>query len=317
MPQQRSGVTGRSIAAHRERPGPAPGLGQALGVEDDLALAAHVLARLLHGGDVALPGDVHGHAVLGGLDHDPQAAQGLEHLDAERPDGEVAPVDQRRRGTHDVLGAAVAHVDEGVDHAEVRVLAVAEDGEPVTRARVHVEVVAVVEVAVARGGVGDELGRLVDGVVVPGGEGHVGVPQQQAQPLPQPPATGAPHMAAGRLGRQAGGGEDGKQAPGAHVPVGAARRRVGIGHGPALVEDGVTGRTAEFVDGHGGGPPARQPTRRPPGVARRHRGVAPTAGRSRRSARRCTRPSRRAGTARPARSTGSRRGPVPSRHRPS
>ena len=88
--------------------------------------------------------------VLGGLDHHAEPAQGLEHLDAERPDGEVAAVGQRRRGAHDVLRAAVADVDERVDHAEVRVLAVAEDGEPVTRARVHVEVVAVVEVAVAR-----------------------------------------------------------------------------------------------------------------------------------------------------------------------
>ena len=156
---------------------------------------------------------------------------------------------------HHVLGAAVAHVDERVDHAEVRVLAVAEDGEPVTRARVHVEVVAVVEVAVARGGVGDELGRLVDGVVVPGGEGHVGVlssTRSRCRSRPPPVRRTWPPVG---LGRQAGGGEDGEQAPGAHVPVGAAGRRVGIGHGPALVEDGVTGRTAEFVDGHGGGPP--------------------------------------------------------------
>src|SRR3984957_11576921 len=50
--------------------------------------------------------------------------------------------------------------------------------------------------------------------------------------------------------RQAGGGGDGRQPPGTYVAVGAAGRRVGIGHGPALVEDGVTGRTAEFVDGH-------------------------------------------------------------------
>ena len=59
-----------------------------------------------------------------------------------------------------------------------------------------------------------------------------------------------PAHAAGGLGRQAGGGEDGQQPPGAHVAVGATRRRIGIGHGPALVEDGMTGRTAEFVNGH-------------------------------------------------------------------
>jgi hypothetical protein len=57
------------------------------------------------------------------------------------------------------------------------------------------------------------------------------------------------HAASG-LGRQASGGEDGEQPPGTHVAVGATRRRVSIGHGPALVEDGVTGRTAEFVNGH-------------------------------------------------------------------
>ena len=54
----------------------------------------------------------------------------------------------------------------------------------------------------------------------------------------------------GGLGRQAGRGEDREQPPGADVAVGATRRRVGIGHGPALVKDGVTGRTAELVDGH-------------------------------------------------------------------
>src|ERR1700735_4216259 len=56
--------------------------------------------------------------------------------------------------------------------------------------------------------------------------------------------------AAGGLGRQACRGEDGQQPPGADVTVGATRPRLGIGHGPALVEDGVTGRTAEFVNGH-------------------------------------------------------------------
>ena len=217
---------------------------------------------------------------------DPQPAQRLEHLDPEGPDGEVAPVGQRRRGAHDVLRAAVAHVDERVDHAEVRVLAVAEDGEPVTRARVHVEVVAVVEIAVARGGVRDELGRLVDGVVVPGGEASCRRAQQHAQPLPQPPATGAPHMPPAGSAARPVVAKTGSRRRAPDVTVGAARRRVGVGHGPALVEDGVTGRAAEFVDGHGGEPPVRQPTRDPRVV----RGGAggPTAGRRRRSARRCT-----------------------------
>ena len=99
------GRHGEVDPAHRESARPEPGLGQALGVEDDLSLAAHVLPRLLHGGDVALPGDVHGHAVLGGLDHHPEPAQGLDHLNAEGPDGQVAAVGQGRRGAHDVLRA--------------------------------------------------------------------------------------------------------------------------------------------------------------------------------------------------------------------
>jgi hypothetical protein len=57
-------------------------------------------------------------------------------------------------------------------------------------------------------------------------------------------------QATGGLGRQAGRGEDREQPSGTHVAVGATRRCVGIGHGTTLVEDGVTGRTAEFVNGH-------------------------------------------------------------------
>src|ERR1700728_2884102 len=58
-----------------------------------------------------------------------------------------------------------------------------------------------------------------------------------------------PAHAAGGL-RRPGGGEDREEPPGTHVAVGATRRRVGIGHGAALVEHGVTGRTTEFVNGH-------------------------------------------------------------------
>ncbi len=119
------GGDGQVGAADRERPRPVPGLGQALGVEHDLALAAHVLAGLGDGGDVALPDDVHRNGVLRRLDHDAQPAQGLEHLDPDRPDREVAAVDQGRRRPDDVLGTAMTHVDEGVHDAEVRVLAVA------------------------------------------------------------------------------------------------------------------------------------------------------------------------------------------------
>ena len=149
-----------------------------------------MLAGLLDRRNVPLPRDVHGHVVFGRLDHEAQPAQRLEHLDAEGPDGGVGPVGQRGRRADHVLRTTQADVDEGVDDAEVGVLAEPEDGEPVVVARVHVEVVPVVEVPVAGGRVGDELGGLVDGVVVPGGEAH---DQQQAQALPQPPATGAPH----------------------------------------------------------------------------------------------------------------------------
>ena len=298
MPQQRSGVTARSLPPTESRPDQVPGLGQALGVEDHLALGAQVLAGLLDGGDVALPGDVHVGVVLGRLDDHPQLAQRLDDLDAERPDRDVAPVDQRRRRAHDVLGAAQAHVEEGVDHAEVRVLAEAEDGEPVVVARVHVEVVAVVEVAVAGGGVRNELGRLVDRVVVARGEGHARASAAGAAAAAAAGHGSAAH--AGRLGGQSGGGEDGQQAPGAHVTVGTGGGGVGLGHGAAVVEDGLAGRAAEFVERHG-------PQPRWSGSAR--------AERRRRSARRCTSSSRRAGTARRWRRRDSRSGRA-RRHRP-
>src|SRR5258708_22454941 len=56
--------------------------------------------------------------------------------------------------------------DEGVDDAEVGVLAHTEDEEEVVAAGMAVEVVAVVEVAVARPGMPHDLGDLVHGVVV-------------------------------------------------------------------------------------------------------------------------------------------------------
>jgi hypothetical protein len=40
------------------------------------------------------------------------------------------------------------------------------------------------------------------------------------------------------------------------MAVGAGGRRVDVRHGPALVEDGMAGGTAEFVDGHSVGPPS-------------------------------------------------------------
>ena len=57
-------------------------------------------------------------------------------------------------------------------------------------------------------------------------------------------------MPAGSAG-QSGGGEDGQQAPGAHVTIGTGGGDVGLGHGAAIVEDGLAGRAAEFVERHG------------------------------------------------------------------
>src|SRR3974390_2229221 len=55
------------LVADTQRPRPPARLRPALGVADDPALAAHVLARLRHGGGVPLPGAVHRDAVLGRL----------------------------------------------------------------------------------------------------------------------------------------------------------------------------------------------------------------------------------------------------------
>ena len=84
-----------------------------------------------HGGNVPLPGHVHGHVVLGRLDHDPQAAQGLEHLNVERAHGEVGPILRGAEARTMCCASPMPHVDERVDHAQVRVLAEPEDGGPI------------------------------------------------------------------------------------------------------------------------------------------------------------------------------------------
>ena len=162
-----SGVTANSVPADREGARPEAGLGQTLGVEDHPSLAAQVLTGLGHGRNVTLPRHVHGHIVLGRVDDEPQATERLEHLYVERAHRQVGPIGQRRRRPHDVLRVAQPHVDERVDHAQVRVLAEPEDGGPFGAGRVHVEVVAVVEVAIAGPRMCDELRRLMNGKVVP------------------------------------------------------------------------------------------------------------------------------------------------------
>ncbi len=161
------GGDGELRAGDREGARPESRLGQPLGVEDHPPLAAQVLAGLGHGRNVALPRHVHGHVVLGRVDDDPQPAERLEHLDVERAHGKIRPILKRLRRSHDVLRPAEPHVDERVDHAQVRVLAEPENGGPLGADRVHVEVVAVVEIAIAGPRMCDELRRLMNGKIVP------------------------------------------------------------------------------------------------------------------------------------------------------
>jgi hypothetical protein len=156
-----------SVPATERVPDQNPCLGQALGIEDHPPLAAQVLAGLEHGRNVPLPGHVHGHVVLRRVDDDPQAAERLEHLDVERAHGEIRPIGQRLRRPHDVLRVAPPHVDERVDHAQVRVLAEPEDGGPLSAGRVHVEVVAVVEIAIAGPRMRDQFRCLMNRKIVP------------------------------------------------------------------------------------------------------------------------------------------------------
>ena len=169
----------------------------------------------------------------------------------------------------------------------------------------HVEVVAVVEVAVARRGVRDELGGLVDGIVVPGARASRRCAQQQAQPLPHPPATGAPHRPApagsaarptvAKTGTDAAPprGRPGTSPGRRPRPWGGARRR-------------RRDRSSSGIRRRARWTSSRQPTRTPVGLMAR-------AARRRRSACRCRSWSRPAGTGRRSPRRGIRRGPVPSR----
>ena len=152
---------------HREGARPEARLGQALGVEDHPPLAAQVLAGLGHGGNVALPGHVHGHAVLGRVDHDPQAVERLEHLYAERarptgrPGRSAASTPARCAAPRPAARRRTRRPRPGSGTGRTRRWRT-------TRAdRVHVEVVAVVEVAIAGARMRDELRRLMNGEIVP------------------------------------------------------------------------------------------------------------------------------------------------------
>ena len=96
-----------------------------------------------------------------------------------------------------------------------------------------------------------------------------------------------------RLGRMAGGGEDREQPAGADMAAGAGRRSIGVGHGTALVEHGMTAGAAELVDGHGGPPPAayarRAQQREPPWRSVRRAPRPSGSGEARSGPRRCPR----------------------------
>ena len=171
-----AGSTVSSWPATDERAAPRAHLGQALGVEGDAAAVADELVGLGDGRAEALPGEVGGDGVLGGLAHEAQALQRLEHLDPQRADAHVGPVAERPGRPHDVLLLAEADGDEGVGRAEVRVLAEPEDGHELAAGVEGVEVVAVVEVAVAGRDVGDPVGDWWTGIVVPGRDGHRSFP---------------------------------------------------------------------------------------------------------------------------------------------
>ena len=83
------------VPTDRQRSRPRAGLGQALGVEDDLAFAAQILTWLGHRRGVPLPGHVHRHAVLGRFDHHSDALEWFEDLDAKWPDRQIGVVGQR------------------------------------------------------------------------------------------------------------------------------------------------------------------------------------------------------------------------------
>ena len=125
------------------------------------------MAGLLVGGTRALPLEVHLDAVVVGAAGDPEPVQALDDVDRDRPHPCVHPIDaELPRRPNDPVDAVLQDDDEGVRHAEVRVLAHAGDEEQLVAAVVQVEVVPVVEVPVARAHVAHRLGDLVDGIVI-------------------------------------------------------------------------------------------------------------------------------------------------------
>ena len=105
--------------------------------------------------------------MIGGLTHETQSLQRLEHLDPHRTDPQIGPITERTGGAHDELLVAEPHRDEGISRAEIGILTKTENRHPPAVEVEGVEVIAVVEVAVTRRRVGDPIGRLMNGEVVP------------------------------------------------------------------------------------------------------------------------------------------------------
>jgi hypothetical protein len=159
-------------------------------------VAADEVRLLLQRRHRPLPHEVGRDAVLVLVDHDPQAAQRLEHLDAERADREVhAVAELLRRPQHPVVVAAL-HARERVLDGEIRVLPHAEHHEQRVARGVQVEVVAVVEVPIARRDEADRLGGLVHRKVVPAGEhggdgAHLAAPEATGRPCESATSSGS------------------------------------------------------------------------------------------------------------------------------
>jgi hypothetical protein len=164
-------VVGRdlvAVAVDLEPAGPRPELGQPAAVEEHPAVGVAVdVLGLLDRRHVAVPHQVVGDAVLGGVEGAAELLEPFDHLDLEGPDGGVHPVEAElaRRPHHPVL-VAPADEGEGVGDPEVGVLALSDDEEELVGARMAVEVVAVVEVAIAGADLADGGGHLVDREVV-------------------------------------------------------------------------------------------------------------------------------------------------------
>ncbi len=123
------GRDGDVLTGDGERALPAAHLREPLGVEDDRAPAAQILAWFLEGRDRCRPGDVHGDVGVVRLDDHPELLERFDDLHPHRADRDIHAVLERLRGPHDALGAVLGDRQKGVGRAEVGVLPEPEDRE--------------------------------------------------------------------------------------------------------------------------------------------------------------------------------------------